>query len=621
MEHKRTSIKALGMTALLMASVLFSVCAGQSKEAEAATAAQANRWIQAATSANKVVTDGFPRKGTVTSYSLNVRKKAGTDSDIVEVLYKNATVEIQEVTKTNAGNYWYKITFVQNGKNISGYVSSAYIKAGASLIAPTPTPLPPEEIIVHEDAVISIPRIHKECPEGEREERIGYSEAFCITEDGTIYLLDTYGKRIWKEKGKDSGYIPIAESVLPADMMYKNGEFYVYDEMEQEFEIYGEDGTLLFVAPIELKDDYVKGFQNLQDHVVLATYGGDAIFPIRELGMVYVMEDMVVQKTVTGDWSFSEYIDADAKGNTYFSYTRLLENSSVLAGEIFIGKWNKDSALVKQIALPMTELRYLPKRWVQIMEDGTIYLFLPLEKSFEIRAIKEEKAYLSSADEITKAVALIEKEYNTIAKSAKKQQVLLSREECLKRALSIVEYKWTLRKQNTEMYNEKKITLPRYIAAIAKKHEGEAAWTEEMVGIPYCWGGFESQYNTQAAQRFDTQLAKNYTAGNINTSYYTTEKSAGLDCSGYAGTVYGMKEKVNTRMLMGVGTAVTSPEKLDSMDMLLYPGEHVILYYGKITDGVLLVTEVAVRDGRTSVHPKRINELIVQPGYQMRKVW
>lgn len=57
------------------------------------------------------------------------------------------------------------------------------------------------------------------------------------------------------------------------------------------------------------------------------------------------------------------------------------------------------------------------------------------------------------------------------------------------------------------------------------------------------------------------------------------------------------------------------------MDMLLYPGEHVILYYGKLTDGVLLVTEVAVRDGKASVHPKRINELIVQPGYQMRKVW
>lgn len=61
--------------------------------------------------------------GTVTASSLNMRKKATTDSAIVTVLKKNAKVTIN-------GTYgsWYKVSY--NGK--SGYVMKNYVKKGSS---------------------------------------------------------------------------------------------------------------------------------------------------------------------------------------------------------------------------------------------------------------------------------------------------------------------------------------------------------------------------------------------------------------------------------------------------------------------------------------------------------
>ena len=61
--------------------------------------------------------------GTVTASSLNMRKSASTESDIVKVLKKGATVTIQS-TKGS----WYKVS--ADGK--TGYVAKKYIKVGSS---------------------------------------------------------------------------------------------------------------------------------------------------------------------------------------------------------------------------------------------------------------------------------------------------------------------------------------------------------------------------------------------------------------------------------------------------------------------------------------------------------
>ncbi len=95
--------------------------------------------------ANAVVTSGFPRKGTVTAGTLNVRNNAGTiGTSIIDKLYRNTVVEIQAAKKIDSV-YWYQISYVQNNETKTGYVSSQYIEpasAPTATLAPTATPVP-----------------------------------------------------------------------------------------------------------------------------------------------------------------------------------------------------------------------------------------------------------------------------------------------------------------------------------------------------------------------------------------------------------------------------------------------------------------------------------------------
>ena len=88
---------------------------------------------------NQVVTSGFPRQGTVTAGTLNVRNNAGTiGTAIIGKLAKGTMVELRNV-KTVSGAYWYQISYKENNTTKTGYVSSEYIKAAA---LPTSVPTP-----------------------------------------------------------------------------------------------------------------------------------------------------------------------------------------------------------------------------------------------------------------------------------------------------------------------------------------------------------------------------------------------------------------------------------------------------------------------------------------------
>ncbi len=87
---------------------------------------------------NQVVTDGFPREGTVTASTLNVRNTAGVTGTIIGRVEKGTTVKLQSVKSVN-GEYWYQISYAQEGVTRTGYVSSEYIKVA---IVATPTPVP-----------------------------------------------------------------------------------------------------------------------------------------------------------------------------------------------------------------------------------------------------------------------------------------------------------------------------------------------------------------------------------------------------------------------------------------------------------------------------------------------
>ena len=85
--------------------------------------------------------------GIVTAESLNVRSAAGTENTSITKITKGTTVTILETTQDSTGASWYKISVVQNGSEVTGYVSAAYIAVGTevtptSTVSATPTPVP-----------------------------------------------------------------------------------------------------------------------------------------------------------------------------------------------------------------------------------------------------------------------------------------------------------------------------------------------------------------------------------------------------------------------------------------------------------------------------------------------
>lgn len=66
--------------------------------------------------------------GTVTAAFLNVRSLPGTNNSIVGTLSRGQKVSILGSKKSASGVPWYYISFVKNGRTLTGYASAYYIK-------------------------------------------------------------------------------------------------------------------------------------------------------------------------------------------------------------------------------------------------------------------------------------------------------------------------------------------------------------------------------------------------------------------------------------------------------------------------------------------------------------
>ena len=97
--------------------------------------------------------------------------------------------------------------------------------------------------------------------------------------------------------------------------------------------------------------------------------------------------------------------------------------------------------------------------------------------------------------------------------------------------------------------------------------------------------------------------------------------TAGLDCSGFVSAALGFKSKHSTTGLLALGSKVSDIRELEKMDLLVYPGNHIIFFCDWLDETTMLVAESAVREGKVMVHPKSVNELVVSGKYQMRSPW
>ncbi len=77
--------------------------------------------------------------GTVKGTGVNVRSDAGTNAQRICSLGNGAALVVTGSKKDTAGNTWYAVSFVQNGKNYTGYIMSNYVNYKASEQTPDTT--------------------------------------------------------------------------------------------------------------------------------------------------------------------------------------------------------------------------------------------------------------------------------------------------------------------------------------------------------------------------------------------------------------------------------------------------------------------------------------------------
>lgn len=469
-------------------------------------------------------------------------------------------------------------------------------------------------------------------PEGEAaaEERVtvSYSDSFWVTEDETVYLLDTYGNRVVEFIQKESREILLSAAVLPADIVCCKEKLIIFDDSLSELQIYTKQGELLVRSKVSLQGEYVKQLYCNEESVFLLTYGNQWYLVNQETGALTLQAEKQVPALSAEACDYAEYIETDEDGTVYSVHTTLVEDCSVIAGELTLRAVSSSGEWLGTYILPVKEYVYLPDRYVQVHPNGNIYLLVTSETFVEVRKISLKNSKESEMMEIAEEAKATEASYASKSRKRKRngtactEEMLISREEAWERAYAMATYEWTLKKTHTNTSKaEKGVVLPREIAAMKAKHAEDSSWSETMTGIPYCWGGFYALDVGFGGKSFQTMLDKKYVAGNINPAGNLKYMTAGVDCSGYVGAAFGFTKKYNTSALSDLGSAVSDSRELEQMDIFVYPGEHVILFCEWLDDATLLVSESAVREGKVDIHPKPFNEFVISRQYQMRSPW
>ena len=139
-------------------------------------------------------------------------------------------------------------------------------------------------------------------------------------------------------------------------------------------------------------------------------------------------------------------------------------------------------------------------------------------------------------------------------------------------------------------------TRPEHLTASCDQEQPYASdWevNERVVGLPYDWGGMDDP------DVFLRKLDEGQAAGS-HSWHGSTACTAGMDCSGYVGYIWGVRDpakKKSTRSLYDIAVkpsyAATGDwfQQLKPGDALNKPGSHVVLFAGYRPDGNPIVYE------------------------------
>lgn len=96
------------------------------------------------TAASSTVESIPSQAATVTQDNVNVRSEASTNGSVVAKLQSGAAVTLTGTSSDSSGRTWYQVNFINNGSNVTGYISADYVEPGEIVAQETPEETPDE---------------------------------------------------------------------------------------------------------------------------------------------------------------------------------------------------------------------------------------------------------------------------------------------------------------------------------------------------------------------------------------------------------------------------------------------------------------------------------------------
>ncbi len=470
-------------------------------------------------------------------------------------------------------------------------------------------------------------------------------ESFWIDNDGSIFVLDTLNTRIVSFINGDIKHIQLNESIYPTDIIHNDNYFYILDTFsDNKLLVYDDNGLYLASLDLSQFDMHPRNLSKSNNNIIVKSSEQNmdvqVIYRNNELNFIENANTNVLNKTKLNNVDFSQQIDNDNNELTYALNTKLVPNCSIIAGELVVSCTNKSQNELGNYIIPTDEFSYIPENFIRIV-NNKIYLMVPTSNAIEIRVVSLGKLNKSNMNEISKNALQLQEAYS----SSNDRRVLerasvisLTRSEVLDRANRMATYTWTLTSKNININSvpsasQKDVILPYYIRQLISAGKLDNGGSVSMSGIPYCWGGFMSQYSKTSSYSFDDAISKGYYAGNVSgSSSGYVSGTAGLDCSGFVSAAYGLSSKKGTSNsqgkqdgLVSFGSAISNINSLGQMDFLVKDG-HTLLFYqwmNQSTGDMLIIEANSTNEtGKTIVRIVNINDYIkASSPWQMRTPW